>query len=56
MRTRLFNYLMKVWATSMYTGRILDMLKYNYQYTGKKYREVFIIAKEIAQKLKKSGA
>ena len=35
---------------------ILDMPKYNYQYTGKKYVEVCSIAKEIAQELKKSGA
>ncbi len=35
---------------------IPDMPKYNYQYTGKKYKEVCIIAKEIAQELKKSGA
>ena len=35
---------------------IADMPKYNYQYTGKKYKEVCAIAKEIAQKLKKSGA
>lgn len=35
---------------------ILDMPKYNYQYTGKKYVEVCTIAKEIAQELKKSGA
>ena len=35
---------------------IPDMPKYNYQYTGKKYVEVCTIAKEIAQKLKKSGA
>ncbi|HIW26043.1 MAG TPA: hypothetical protein H9688_08145 [Firmicutes bacterium] len=35
---------------------IPDMPKYNYQYTGKKYKEVCTIAKEIAQELKKSGA
>ena len=35
---------------------IPDMPKYNYQYTGKKYREVCDIAKEIAQELKKSSA
>ena len=35
---------------------ILDMPKYNYQYTGKKYMEVCTIAKKIAQELKKSGA
>ena len=35
---------------------IPDMPKYNYQYTGKKYKEVRTIAKEIAQELKKSGA
>lgn len=34
---------------------ILDMPKYNYQYTGKKYVEVCSLAKEIAQELKKSG-
>lgn len=35
---------------------IPDMPKYNYQYTGKKYKEVCTIAKEIAQELEKSGA
>lgn len=35
---------------------ILDMPKYNYQYTGKKYAEVCSIAKDIATELKKSGA
>ena len=35
---------------------IPDMLKYNYQYTGKKYSEVCNIAKEIAAELKKAGA
>lgn len=35
---------------------ILDMPKYNYQYTGKKYVEVCNIAKEIASELKRSGA
>ncbi len=35
---------------------ILDMPKYNYQYTGKKYSEVCNIAKEIAAELKKAGA
>ena len=35
---------------------ISDMPKYNYQYTGKKYIEACTIAKEIAKKLKKSGA
>ena len=35
---------------------IPDMPKYNYQYTGKKYKEVCTIAKEIAQELKKCGA
>ena len=34
---------------------IPDMPKYNYQYTGKKYREVCAIAKEIAEKMEKSG-
>ena len=33
---------------------ILDMPKYNYQYTGEKYAEVCAIAKEIAAELKKS--
>lgn len=35
---------------------IPDMPKYNYQYTGKKYKEVCGIAKEIAAELKNSGA
>ena len=35
---------------------IPDMPKYNYQYTGKKYKEVCSIAKEIALELKNSGA
>lgn len=35
---------------------IPDMPKYNYQYMGKKYKEVCTIAKEIAQELKKCGA
>ena len=35
---------------------VAGMPKYNYQYTGKKYREVCATAKEIAQELKKSGA
>ena len=35
---------------------ILEMPKYNYQYTGKKYAEVCSIAKDIANELKKSGA
>lgn len=34
---------------------IPDMPKYNYQYTGKKYKEVCTIAKEIAQELEKSS-
>ncbi len=33
---------------------ILDMPKYNYQYTGKKYAEACTIAKQIALELKKS--
>lgn len=35
---------------------IPDMPKYNYQCTGKKYKEVCAIAQEIATKLKKAGA
>lgn len=35
---------------------IPDMPKYNYQYTGKKYMEVCVIAKAIAQELKKFNA
>lgn len=35
---------------------VLDMPKYNYQYTGKKYAEVCNIAKEIASELNKAGA
>lgn len=35
---------------------IPDMPKYNYQYTGKKYKEVCAIAREIAAELKKAGA
>lgn len=35
---------------------VAGMPKYNYQYTGKKYREVCATAKEIAQELKRSGA
>ncbi|MBQ7204190.1 MAG: hypothetical protein IJS03_09315 [Eubacterium sp.] len=35
---------------------ISDMPKYNYQYTGKKYKEVCSIAKEIALELKNVGA
>lgn len=35
---------------------IPDMPKYNYQYTGKKYKEVCAIAQEIAAELKKAGA
>ena len=35
---------------------IPDMPKYNYQYTGKKYTEVCMIAKEIAAALKLAGA
>lgn len=35
---------------------IPDMPKYNYQYTGKKYKEVCKIAKEIALELKDAGA
>ncbi len=34
---------------------ILDMPKYNYQYTGKKYAEVCAIAKEIAKAMKSAG-
>ena len=34
---------------------IEGMPKYNYQYTGKKYAEVCLIAKEIASKLRTSG-
>jgi len=35
---------------------IPDMPKYNYQYTGKKYTEVCVIAKEISAALKAAGA
>ena len=35
---------------------IPDMPKYNYQYTGKKYKEVCNVAKEIAAELKNAGA
>lgn len=35
---------------------VSDMPKYNYQYTGKKYAEVCLLAKEIAQELKDAGA
>lgn len=35
---------------------VAGMPKYNYQYTGKKYREVCATGKEIAQELKRSGA
>ena len=33
-----------------------DMPRYNYQYKGKKYVEICVIAKEIAAALKKAGA
>lgn len=35
---------------------IPDMPKYNYQYTGKKYSEVCLTAKKIAEELKNAGA
>lgn len=35
---------------------VSDMPKYNYQYTGKKYAEVCLLAKEIAQELRNAGA